>query len=127
MPPPRKPPLRKRRELLSWAWVVGAATATGTGELISAVCGSFLVVERMRAGAAPRDAVEEALRRVERIGGLEPHHQVAFVAMARSGAWAAGALRPGFLVSVREGGGPGGAAGSGGARVEAPAVVLRGD
>lgn len=111
-------------------WVdpeVGAATATGTGELISAVCGSFLVVERMRAGAAPRDAVEEALRRVERIGGLEPHHQVAFVAMARSGAWAAGALRPGFLVSVREGGGPGGAAGSGGARVEAPAVVLRGD
>ena len=35
----------------------GAASATGTGELITGVCASFLVVEEMRRGASPQDAI----------------------------------------------------------------------
>lgn len=43
---------------------VGAATATGVGEAVIKVAGSFLVVEAMRAGKSPQEAVELALRRV---------------------------------------------------------------
>lgn len=96
----------------------GAAVATGTGELISAVCGSFLVVERMRAGASPEEALRETLKRVESSFALEPQHQVAFVALRADGAWAAGALRKGFLSIRRD---------AGGSAVEEPAVVLRDD
>jgi len=97
---------------------VGAATATGTGELISAVCGSFLVVESMRAGRSAEESIRAALRRVDESLRIEPHHQVAFVAMRADGTWAAGALRKGFLAVVRD---------AHGAKVHEPAVVLRDD
>ncbi len=96
----------------------GAAVATGTGELISAVCGSFLVVEGMRAGRTPEEAIRETLRRIEQAFSLEPQHQVAFVALRADGAHAAGALRKGFLYSRRD---------EQGTSVGEPAVVLRGD
>jgi N4-(beta-N-acetylglucosaminyl)-L-asparaginase len=80
----------------------GAATATGTGELIMGVCASFLVVEMMRRGASPVEAIRVALERIASRATLKPHHQVALVAMDSGGAWASGALRPGFLCSVRD-------------------------
>ncbi len=78
----------------------GAAVATGTGELIMGICGSFLIVEMMRQGATPSQAIEEALRRIEHDFDLHPEHQAAFLALRPDGAWSAGALRPGFKVAV---------------------------
>ncbi|MFO0873956.1 MAG: isoaspartyl peptidase/L-asparaginase [Phycisphaerales bacterium] len=80
--------------------LAGAATATGAGELIMGTCGSFLVVESLRRGATPAEAVEEALRRIASGGALEPHHQVAFIALRPDGTWAAGALRDGYQTTV---------------------------
>lgn len=96
----------------------GAATATGTGELVMGVCGSFLAVECMRRGASPVDACLEALRRIERSRTLEPSHQVAMVALSADGRWGAAALRKGFLVTVTD---------ATGTRSEPPAATLRQD
>lgn len=96
----------------------GAATATGAGELVMGVCGSFLAVECMRRGASPADALIEVLRRIERSRELKPSHQVAMIAMSASGAWTSAALREGFLVSVTD---------SSGTRTEPPTVTLRTD
>lgn len=97
---------------------IGAAVATGTGELISAVCGSFLVVEGMRAGRSAEQSIRDALERIAGLVVLEPHHQVAFVAMAADGTWSSGALRKGFLAVRRD---------ASGSSIRAPSVVLRHD
>jgi isoaspartyl peptidase/L-asparaginase-like protein (Ntn-hydrolase superfamily) len=81
---------------------VGAATATGTGELIMGLCGAFLVVESMRRGATPAEAVREAVTRMARTYTLQAHHQAAFLALGRDGTFAAAALRPGYRTSVRD-------------------------
>jgi L-asparaginase/N4-(beta-N-acetylglucosaminyl)-L-asparaginase len=79
----------------------GAAVATGTGELIMGICGSFLIVEIMRRGASPQDAIAEALARIEKNFKLRIEHQAAFLALRPDGEWSSGALRPGFKVAVR--------------------------
>lgn len=81
----------------------GAATATGTGELITGISGSFLIVELMRQGREPIDAIREALSRIARRCRLVEEHQVAFLAVRNDGAWASGALRPGFNHSFTDG------------------------
>lgn len=43
---------------------VGAATATGHGELMLKTLSSFLIVEEMRRGATPQEACETAVRRI---------------------------------------------------------------
>jgi isoaspartyl peptidase/L-asparaginase-like protein (Ntn-hydrolase superfamily) len=78
----------------------GAAVATGTGELIMGVCGSFLAVELMRRGEAPSNAIRMALDRIVTNHDLRDHHQVALIAMTPSGEFASGALRPGFKLSL---------------------------
>jgi L-asparaginase/N4-(beta-N-acetylglucosaminyl)-L-asparaginase len=96
----------------------GAAAATGNGELIMGICGSFLVVELMRQGADPQVACAEALRRIADRFSLLPDHQVAFIAIApqsRGGRWASAALRPGFVHVVSD---------AGRTRVQPPHVVL---
>jgi hypothetical protein len=80
---------------------VGAATATGTGELIMSVCGSFLAVECMRRGASPIDALRETLQRIIDTHELKPEHQVALIALRPDGKFASAALRPGYKTSVR--------------------------
>lgn len=93
----------------------GAASATGTGELISGVCGSFLAVEEMRRGQSPAEAVRTVLERIASRYRLRPEHQVALIAIAADGAWASGSLRPGFRHAVDDGGG---------VRLESPSLVL---
>lgn len=96
----------------------GAAAATGNGELIMGVCGSFLVVELLRQGASPAEACTEVLRRIAARFDLLPDHQVAFIALApdaRGQAWASASLRPGFVHVVSD---------TGGTRAERPHVVL---
>ncbi len=97
---------------------IGAATATGTGELISGICASMVAVEAMRRGGTPLDAIAEVMRRVEAVGDLRPHHQVAMIVMDADGAVATGGFRPGFLSVVRD---------ADGSRILEPDLVHRPD
>jgi len=80
---------------------VGAAVGTGYGELISRVCGTFLIVEEMRRGTAPLEAIEKALERIARACRPLPQQQAAFLSVTPDGRWAAGSLRPGFQAALR--------------------------
>jgi len=48
---------------------VGAAGATGRGEELIRTCGSFLLVEKMRAGASPQQACEDVIERIFYVNG----------------------------------------------------------
>jgi len=74
---------------------VGAATATGLGEMVIKVCGSFLVVELMRQGASPQQACEEAVRRIAARQDTKTS-QVGFLALDRHGRTGAFSIHPGF-------------------------------
>lgn len=80
---------------------IGAAVGTGHGELISRVCGTFLIVEEMRRGADPQAAIRAALERIARACRPQPQQQAAFLAVTPDGRWAAGSLRPGFQAALR--------------------------
>jgi isoaspartyl peptidase/L-asparaginase-like protein (Ntn-hydrolase superfamily) len=85
---------------------VGAACATGQGEEVLRVAGSFLVVELMRGGAAPdaacRQVVERIVRGHEARGGHAAGLQVGFLAADRSGSIGAWAVRRGFSIAIRD-------------------------
>lgn len=81
----------------------GAATATGHGELISGISGSFLVVELMGRGATPAEAIHDTLARLAQSWPLEKKHQVAFIATTPNGEWSAGSLQSGFKFAVCDG------------------------
>jgi N4-(beta-N-acetylglucosaminyl)-L-asparaginase len=96
---------------------VGAAAATGNGELIMGINAAFLVVEQMRGGASPIDACRVALERIAGSFDLHPAHQVALIAIASepAGGWASAALRPGFVHVVSD---------AAGTRTERPHITL---
>jgi L-asparaginase/N4-(beta-N-acetylglucosaminyl)-L-asparaginase len=79
----------------------GAAVATGAGELIMGICGSFLVVECMRRGASPADALRQTLQRICDAYEIREDHQVAMIALRPDGRWSSAALRPGYKTSRR--------------------------
>jgi len=66
---------------------VGAAAATGNGELTMRTCASFAIVERMRSGDEPQRACEEILKRVmARCAELKRRdYQLAFIALDKQG------------------------------------------
>jgi N4-(beta-N-acetylglucosaminyl)-L-asparaginase len=67
---------------------VGAACATGVGELTLRTCASFAVVERMRAGADPSAACTAVLNQILRIAPevrTNTGMQLAFIAMNKRG------------------------------------------
>ncbi|NOY50238.1 MAG: N(4)-(beta-N-acetylglucosaminyl)-L-asparaginase [Chlorobi bacterium] len=75
---------------------IGAATATGMGELVMKTLGSFLVVEFMRNGASPQEACEKAiLRIVDKVNGYAKY-QIGFIALNKKGEIGAYSLQPGF-------------------------------
>lgn len=94
---------------------VGAAAATGNGELVMGVSGSFLAVELMRRGASPVDAAVEVLQRIVMKFDLGPDHQVAMIVMGPRGEWGSAAIRPGFSHTITD---------SQGTRVEGAQKVL---
>lgn len=80
---------------------VGAATATGQGELMMKTVGCHLVVELMRQGLSPKDACRKA---VERIAARLPDFakfQVGFLALNKSGDSGAFCIQPGFNYAVQ--------------------------
>ncbi len=75
---------------------VGAATATGLGESIIRICGSFLIVELMRQGRTPQEACEEAVRRLIAKNKNIEDIQAGFLAINKDGEYGAYAVHPGF-------------------------------
>jgi isoaspartyl peptidase/L-asparaginase-like protein (Ntn-hydrolase superfamily) len=79
----------------------GAAVATGVGELVMSVCGTFLAVEAMRRGASPAEAAMAVMRRIAESRPLKEKDQAGIITLAPSGEWSSAALRPDFRVAVR--------------------------
>lgn len=75
---------------------VGGAAATGRGEAVIKVCGSFLVVELMRQGRSPQQACEEALQRIIERSGGSPDFQDAFIALNKDGEIGAASIQEKF-------------------------------
>ena len=70
----------------------GAAAATGVGEEVIKVAGSFAVVEHMRSGASPQEAIDRVLARIVKRRG-DRDTDVSFVALRKDGQAAGGSLR----------------------------------
>ncbi len=74
----------------------GAAGATGVGEEIIRIAGSFYIVEQMRAGKSPQEACELAVKRVNATAvrrGVHPA-SVAFLALSPDGRFGAACTIP---------------------------------
>jgi N4-(beta-N-acetylglucosaminyl)-L-asparaginase len=79
---------------------VGAAGATGMGENVMRYCGSFMVVEYMRAGASPAEA---CMKTVQRIAESEPDPgklEINFIALDKQGRFGAAGSGRGFKYCV---------------------------
>lgn len=83
---------------------VGAATATGQGEEVIRICGSFLVVEFMRQGYSPEQACKKAVERIKAVTPRKPESiQVGFIAINKAGEYGGYALHKGFDFGVTQG------------------------
>lgn len=80
---------------------VGAACATGTGELVIRTAGSHTIVELMRQGMEPEAACKEAVRRILKFLPKPLDHQVGFLALRKDGAYGAWSIQPGFTYALR--------------------------
>jgi isoaspartyl peptidase/L-asparaginase-like protein (Ntn-hydrolase superfamily) len=78
----------------------GGAAATGIGEEVIRVCGSYQVVEFMRQGVDPGVAVRRVLRRILRRAGGDEARFVGFVALRADGRVGFASTTPGFQVSL---------------------------
>jgi N4-(beta-N-acetylglucosaminyl)-L-asparaginase len=83
---------------------IGAATATGEGEIIMKTLGSFLIVELMRNGMSPADACKHAVERSLNSTLMHPQLQLGYIALDKKGRVGAYALRPGFQYAIARGG-----------------------
>jgi isoaspartyl peptidase/L-asparaginase-like protein (Ntn-hydrolase superfamily) len=79
---------------------VGAATATGQGELILKIVGSFLIVELMRNGSTPEDACREAVMRINKKFAPGPDLQAGFIALDKNARIGGYSLRKDFNYAV---------------------------
>lgn len=78
----------------------GAAAATGLGEEVIKVCGSYQVVEFMRQGMLPHDAVRRVLERMVRREPANRTRFLGFVAMRADGEMGYASTTAGFEVAV---------------------------
>lgn len=79
---------------------VGAATATGMGELMIKTVGCHLVVEMMRQGMTPTEACKAAVARIANKLGDYKQFQVGFLALSKSGEYGSYCIQPGFNYAV---------------------------
>lgn len=82
---------------------VGAAVATGLGEMIMKTLGAFLIVELMRQGASPQEACEEGVRRLSKKVKNYQDAQACFIAIDTKRAYGAYAIHPGFSYAIAMG------------------------
>lgn len=79
---------------------VGAATATGLGELVLKVVGSFMIVELLRNGWSPHNACREVVLRINKKYPYETSAQVGFIALSKNGEIGGYSLKKGFSYAV---------------------------
>jgi len=80
---------------------VGAAVATGLGEVVLRSLSTFLVVELMRSGYTPAEACREAVTRIANKNPDFRDFQVGIIALNKEGEYGSYALHPGFSFAVR--------------------------
>ncbi|MEZ4807893.1 MAG: N(4)-(beta-N-acetylglucosaminyl)-L-asparaginase [Flavobacteriales bacterium] len=80
---------------------VGAACATGVGELVIRVSGSHSVVELMRHGVSPEEACRQVVQRILRKYPDSDGMQVGFIALRKDGAFGGWSAYPGFDMAVQ--------------------------
>jgi N4-(beta-N-acetylglucosaminyl)-L-asparaginase len=74
---------------------IGAACATGVGELVMKTLGAFLIVELMRQGMTPQEACEEAADRIIKKYNYK-ELQVGYLALNKKGEHGAYSVQTGF-------------------------------
>ncbi len=79
---------------------VGGAAATGKGEAVMKMLGSFLIVELMRQGKSPQEACELAIKRIAEKQKDYKEFQVGFIALNKQGKTGAYAIRRNFKYAV---------------------------
>lgn len=75
---------------------VGGAVATGMGEAIMKMVGSFLIVELMRQGKSPQEACETAINRIVSRNPNYKEFQAAFIALNKKGEVGSYCIQKGF-------------------------------
>jgi isoaspartyl peptidase/L-asparaginase-like protein (Ntn-hydrolase superfamily) len=79
---------------------IGAAVATGLGEMVMKSLGAFLVVELIRNGKSPQQACEEAILRIVKKNPDYKDYQVAIISIDKSGNIGAYSIQPGFTYAL---------------------------
>lgn len=74
------------------------------GELVMRTLGSFLIVELMRQGAKPQQAVKEAVERIVAKNKDVKDMQVGYLAVDKEGNIGAYAIHPGFTYALHRDG-----------------------
>ncbi len=82
---------------------VGGAAATGLGEAVLKMLGSFLIVELMRQGSSPQAACEEAIHRIIKKQKGFKDFQVGFIAANKQGETGAFSIQKGFNYALYQG------------------------
>ena len=78
----------------------GAACATGKGEAVMKIAGSFLIVEFMRNGKTPQEACELAIHRIIESQSDYKDFQVGFLALNKEGEHGAYSLKKNFQYAI---------------------------
>jgi len=81
---------------------IGAATATGMGELMIKTVGCHLVVEMMRQGMNPTQACQAAVERIAHKLGDYKDFQVGFLALNKAGEFGSYCIQSGFNYAVTD-------------------------
>lgn len=79
---------------------VGAAVATGNGELVMRSCASFHIIEQLRQGVEPGIALENTCKRMLADRHITNDMQVGLLVLRSDGVWSARGLREGFQFAV---------------------------
>ncbi|TAL70085.1 MAG: glycosylasparaginase [Bacteroidetes bacterium] len=79
---------------------VGGAAATGKGEAVIKIAGSFLIVELMRNGKSPQEACELAIERIIKNQSDYKDFQVGFIALDKKGRYGAYSINNGFQFAL---------------------------
>jgi N4-(beta-N-acetylglucosaminyl)-L-asparaginase len=78
---------------------VGAAGATGVGENVMRYCATFMIVEFMRQGLSPQEAIVKEIHRIVASEGRDDLH-INFIALDKNGRYGAAGTDAGFKYAV---------------------------
>jgi N4-(beta-N-acetylglucosaminyl)-L-asparaginase len=78
---------------------IGAAGATGVGENVMRYCATFMIVEFMRQGLSPHEAIVKVIQRIVKSEGRDDLH-INFIALDKHGRYGAAGTDGSFKFSV---------------------------